>query len=415
MERDEAAAEFAFLEEFEFEVLPETLASEESVPTYVVYVRLPRVNRITPFDSGDLCLRAGDHVVVETERGMSLGVVVREPVCRQLTAPLPRVVRPATADDLRLAQRNCRREEEAQRFCCQRIRERGMPMKLIGVEHLHSGNKAVFYFSADGRVDFRDLVKDLAYRLHTRVEMRQIGVRDASKVLGGLGICGRELCCASWLQKFEPVSIRMAKIQNLSLNPQKVSGACGRLLCCLAYEQEAYQTLREGLPRLGKSVMTPRGEGKVTELDILGQKARVTFADGSIVEFGAGALRGEAGEDERDAEDLPEELRGLEETANGKGRGPLPAEGRQVRAAPKAGRSKPWQDGRVSPNADGPGEPRRRDAPAPPRRGPEATRAKPGQQGKPLRDPPDPAAQRPPAGATGPASPRPGRPRRPGS
>jgi cell fate regulator YaaT (PSP1 superfamily) len=423
MERDDAPAEFAFLEEFEFDSLPDALSPEGSVPTYVAHVRLPRVNRVALFDAGDLCLRAGDLVVVETDRGLSLGPLVSDPVCRLVPAALPRVLRAATPDDLRQAQRNCRREEEAYRFCCQRIRERGMPMKLVGVEYLHGGNKAVFYFSADGRVDFRELVKDLAYRLHTRVEMRQIGVRDASKVVGGLGVCGRILCCASWLQKFEPVSIRMAKVQNLSLNPQKVSGACGRLLCCLAYEQETYQALRAHLPRLGKSVMTPRGEGKVTELDVLGQKARVTFADGSILEFEAGALRGEEGGDERNGDDLPEEVRALDEGVHGGGRGSSSAEGRAVRVARRAGRSKPWQDGRVSPSTEGPGEPKRREAPKPSKPEPGAvSEAAPGKPGAstprglrpegPSSHPCGPPSSRP-VGATA-GSPRPGRSRRPG-
>jgi cell fate regulator YaaT (PSP1 superfamily) len=301
---------------------------------------------VVAHDAGDLLVRRGEKVVVETERGLSLAWVVTSPVCQAVRGPLPRILRLASADDLRQADRNRRREEEALRYCWERIRAHGLPMKLIRVEYLHGGNKAVFYFSADGRIDFRELVKDLAYRLHTRVEMRQIGVRDASKMVGGVGICGRELCCSSWLQKFEPVSIRMAKVQNLSLNPEKVSGVCGRLMCCLAYEQETYQALRKRLPRVGKHVVTPRGEGRVTEIDILAQRVRVTFADGAVVELDAAQVQVQAPGAEEEAGDVPEELRGLEDAPEGEGRGRLPAEGREVQAA-RGTRRKPWQDGRA--------------------------------------------------------------------
>ncbi len=338
------ALEIACGDEFEDAVLVDAPAG--GPPTYVASIRFPHTNRVVLYDAGDHFVHRGDKVVVETERGLSLAAVITDPVCRTDVAGLLRVLRRATADDLRQEERNHRREDEAFRYCWQRIRDRDLPMKLIRVEYLHGGNKAVFYFSADGRIDFRELVKDLAYRLHTRVEMRQIGVRDASKMVGGVGICGRELCCASWLQKFEPVTIRMAKVQNLSLNPQKVSGVCGRLMCCLAYEQETYMTLRKRMPRVGKFVMTPRGEGRISEIDILAQRARVTFLDHSVVEFEPSQLQlvGPGGE-AREPEETPEELRALEDEHAAPR---LPAEGREVRpVGGRGGRRKPWQDGRV--------------------------------------------------------------------
>lgn len=322
--------------------------SRGGVPTYVALVRLIYVNRVVTVDAGDHLLARGELLIVETERGLSLAAVVREPACARPQSPLLHVVRKAGPEDRRQEERNRHREEESFRFCWQRIRERGLQMKLIKVEYLHGGNKAVFYFAADGRIDFRDLVKDLAFRLHTRVEMRQIGVRDASKMIGGLGPCGRELCCSSWMQKFEPVSIRMAKTQNLSLNPQKVSGVCGRLMCCLAYEQESYQALRKRLPRVGKNVQTGRGHGRVTEIDILRQEVRVTFPDGTIVEFDAPQVHVlPGGPDDRDLDDVPEELRHLEDPPADGHRTRIPVEGREILVAPKGARRKPWQDGRV--------------------------------------------------------------------
>ncbi len=318
-------------------------------PTYVAQVRLLYVNRIVTVDAADLVLARGAHVIVETERGLSMAVVVAPPLCMRPNLPLMRVVRRATTEDQKQEEKNRQREVESFKFCWQRIKERELPMKLIKVEYLHGGNKAVFYFAADGRIDFRELVKDLAYKLHTRVEMRQIGVRDASKMIGGVGPCGRELCCSSWLQKFEPVSIRMAKTQNLSLNPQKVSGVCGRLMCCLAYEQESYQALRKRMPRVGKNVTTPRGPGRITEIDILRQEVRVTFPDGTIVLFDAPAVHVVPGgpNDDRDLDDVPEELRHLEDAPADGHKVRVPLEGREIQAPRAGGRRKPWQDGRI--------------------------------------------------------------------
>jgi cell fate regulator YaaT (PSP1 superfamily) len=346
---DLPAAEWALLDEAEWLDAP---APGKGSLTYVADVRLVHTNRIVTVDAGDLALRRNALVIAETERGLCLGRVVREARCVRVTSPPMRILRLASDEDVAQESRNEGREREAFRFCWQRVRERRLPMKLVKVEYLHGGNKAVFYFSADGRVDFRELVKDLAYRLRTRVELRQIGVRDASKIIGGVGPCGRELCCSSWLQRFEPVSIRMAKTQNLSLNPQKVSGVCGRLMCCLAYEQESYQALRKRLPRVGKNVTTPRGPGRVMEIDILRQRVRVALAEGALVEFEGAQVHGDASTgDERDLDDVPEELRHLEDAPH-EGRGRLPAEGREIQA--RGGpRRKPWQGGARSPERGG--------------------------------------------------------------
>lgn len=322
--------------------------------TLVVDVRLTYTNRVVTLDAGEHVLLRGTPVVAETERGLSIGVVLREARRMRVPSPLMRVVRAATADDHEQEERNRLREEDALRYCWERVRARDLPMKLVKVEYLMGGNKAVFYFAADGRIDFRDLVKDLAYHLHTRVEMRQIGVRDASKMIGGVGPCGRELCCSSWLQRFEPVSIRMAKTQNLSLNPQKVSGVCGRLMCCLAYEQEAYQALRKRLPRAGRFVETPRGQGRIFELDILRQRVRVGFADGSVVEFESAQVRELAGGGEDDLDHGDEHAHEPDRSAEAASDGAtssstrLPAAGREIVSAPRngGGRRKPWQKDR---------------------------------------------------------------------
>ncbi|MGD0587107.1 MAG: stage 0 sporulation family protein, partial [Oryzomonas sp.] len=223
------------------------------------------------FDAGDLDLAPGDKVVVETERGLGIGIVVRGPVERTEGVPenLVAIRRKATPDDMTTHERNRQLEKSAFDFCLKRIMERGMQMKLVRVEYQFDSSKAVFYFTADGRVDFRDLVKDLAHTFHTRIEMRQIGVRDESKMIGGIGICGRELCCSSFLREFQPVSVKMAKEQNLALNPSKISGQCGRLLCCLDYEYETYCCLKKNFPKCGKRVRTPSAAGVIDKINIL--------------------------------------------------------------------------------------------------------------------------------------------------
>jgi cell fate regulator YaaT (PSP1 superfamily) len=230
-------------------------------------------------------LRPGDDVVVATEDGPRVGRVVVGPRPRVFPVAPPRVVRRASESDVRARATARSKEEEAFRFCTERIRALGLDMKLIRVDVLPGGGKAVFHFCSDHRVDFRELVANLARQLHCRVEMRQVGVRDAARVLGGLGVCGRELCCASCLRRFAPVSIRMAKDQGLALNPQKVSGQCGRLLCCLNYEQQTYHALRAGLPRAGKPVTTADGRrGRVKDVDVLRGSVRVVF-DTGVEEF----------------------------------------------------------------------------------------------------------------------------------
>ena len=349
-------------------------AATEDVPTggglitLAVDVRLTYTNRVVTLDACEHVLLRGATVVAETERGLSIGVVVREAHRTRVPTPLMRVVRAATAEDHRQEEHNRLREEEALRFCWERVRARALPMKLVKVEYLLGGNKAVFYFASEGRIDFRELVKDLAYRLHTRVEMRQIGVRDASMMIGGLGPCGRELCCSSWLQRFEPVSIRMAKTQNLSLNPQKVSGVCGRLMCCLAYEQETYQALRKRLPRAGRNAMTPRGPGRVGEIDILRQRVRVFFADGSLVEFESAQVRELAGDGHDDEPERGAEEHGAPHDGPSESRPRLPAAGREIVSAPRpgGGRRKPWQVDRP------PRAPNGETAPVPPAASPPA-------------------------------------------
>jgi cell fate regulator YaaT (PSP1 superfamily) len=264
--------------------MPEHDFDEASSLMDVVGVKLHTSGPVILFDCQDMYLDQGDKVVVETGRGLALGEVL-VPARRRLMRgeKLPRVIRKATSSDKRQQQRNEDREDAAYRLCKDRIERLGLPMKLVKVEYLHGGNKAVFYFSADGRIDFRELVRDLAKRLHTRIEMRQIGVRDASRMLGGVGACGCQLCCNLYLREFQPVSIRMAKDQNLILNPQKVSGICGRLLCCLIYEDEAYRETAKGMPRVGRRVTTPDGEGRIRDRDVLRRIVRVQLNEEAAV------------------------------------------------------------------------------------------------------------------------------------
>lgn len=213
----------------------------------VVGVRFKAAGKIYYFDPGDLNIPQGSGVIVETVRGMEYGNAVignREVADEDVVLPLKRVMRVATPEDIAQMEVNSRKEEEAKGICLTKITEHQLPMKLVDVEYTFDGSKVIFYFTAEGRVDFRELVKDLAAVFRTRIELRQIGVRDEAKMLGGVGSCGRVLCCASFLGDFEPVSIRMAKDQNLSLNPTKISGICGRLMCCLKYESEGYECNR---------------------------------------------------------------------------------------------------------------------------------------------------------------------------
>jgi len=249
----------------------------------LVGVSFQSAGKIFDFDAQDLILVPGDQVIVETERGRALGTVVNKP---HETAPedappkLKTVIRIATETDRQMSDSNGLREQEAMKFCQQRISERKMEMKLVKAEYLFDGSKIIFFFTADGRVDFRELVRDLAQHFRTRIEMRQIGVRDEAKLVGGLGICGRELCCSNHLREFAPVSVKMAKAQGLALNPTKISGQCGRLLCCLAYEYETYNEMNKALPKCGKKLQLSEGTAEVVSLDILSQKVTVCCHNG---------------------------------------------------------------------------------------------------------------------------------------
>jgi cell fate regulator YaaT (PSP1 superfamily) len=251
-------------------------------------VKFRDAGTIHAYDSGDAIYIRGQRVVVESDRGPVVATVAVGSRRQPALDPLRRILRAASDADERAKEKNIAREKEAYIFCKQKIRERNMPMKLTRVEFplgRSEGGKILFYFASDDRIDFRDLVKDLAQRLHARIEMRQIGARDEAKLVGGIGSCGRELCCSTWLPAFVPISIKMAKDQGLPLNPSKVSGQCGRLKCCLVYEQEIYKEMRKTLPKVGKRVTTPGGNGKVVELDVLRQKVRVWFDEGGSETF----------------------------------------------------------------------------------------------------------------------------------
>lgn len=238
----------------------------------VVGIRFKKAGKIYYFDPDNIDIIKGQNVVVETSRGIEFGEVVvgpKEIAEEDIVAPLKKVLRIATAEDELQNQQNLEKEKEAFATCLEKIGQHQLDMKLIDVEYTFDNNKVIFYFTADGRVDFRELVKDLAAIFKTRIELRQIGVRDEAKMIGGIGPCGKSLCCATWLGDFEPVSIKMAKEQNLSLNPTKISGICGRLMCCLKYEHEMYQRLREGLPEVGEKIITPDGPAIVIENNAL--------------------------------------------------------------------------------------------------------------------------------------------------
>ena len=245
----------------------------------VIGVRFRRAGKVYYFDPIDLDIAKGDHVIVETARGVEYGDVVMGPKEVEedmVIQPLKPVLRVATEDDTKREERNREKEKEAFAICLEKIQKHGLEMKLIDAEYTFDNNKVLFYFTADGRVDFRELVKDLASVFKTRIELRQIGVRDETKILGGVGICGRVLCCHSYLSEFAPVSIKMAKEQNLSLNPSKISGTCGRLMCCLKNEEETYEYLNSRLPGVGDIVTTADGQkGEVQSVNVLRQRVKV--------------------------------------------------------------------------------------------------------------------------------------------
>ncbi len=238
----------------------------------VVGIRFKKAGKIYYFDPDTIDIKEGQNVIVETSRGVEFGEVVvgpKEIHEEDIIHPLKKVLRIATEEDEAQHHLNSEKEKEAFQVCIEKVEQHQLEMKLIDVEYTFDNNKVIFYFTADGRVDFRELVKDLAAIFKTRIELRQIGVRDEAKMIGGMGPCGRSLCCATWLGDFEPVSIKMAKEQGLSLNPSKISGICGRLMCCLKYEHEMYQGLRENLPEIGEKVETPDGVGIVIENNVL--------------------------------------------------------------------------------------------------------------------------------------------------
>jgi len=249
----------------------------------VAGIRFKKVGKIYYFAPGDLKLKNGDHVIVETSRGVEYGTVViasKSVKEEDIVPPLKNILRIATPEDDKQIEINKEKEKEAMALCQEKINKHKLDMKLIDVEYTFDHNKILFYFSADGRIDFRELVRDLASVFKTRIELRQIGVRDEAKMMGGLGICGRPLCCSLFLSDFEPVSIKMAKEQNLSLNPTKISGTCGRLMCCLKNEQEAYEDIIKNTPSVGSIVKTPDGEGAVTAVSVLKGILSVAVEDG---------------------------------------------------------------------------------------------------------------------------------------
>ncbi|MCR4891084.1 MAG: stage 0 sporulation family protein [Lachnospiraceae bacterium] len=265
--------------------------------TRVISVRFRTAGKVYYFSPGKLEIKKGDYVIVETVRGIEYGKVVSDIMDvdeQNIVAPLRTVIRMATEEDKGTEEKNRSREREAFKICKEKIQKHRLEMKLIDAEYTFDGNKLLFYFTADGRIDFRELVKDLASVFRTRIELRQIGVRDETKILGGYGSCGRVLCCHSYLSDFFPVSIRMAKEQNLSLNPTKISGVCGRLMCCLKNEEETYEYLNKKLPGIGDTVTTSNGNtGIVSDVNVLRQKVKVLIDDGEdkeLQEFAASDL-----------------------------------------------------------------------------------------------------------------------------
>ena len=238
----------------------------------VVGVKFRNAGKIYYFDPGDFDIHEEDNVIVETARGTEFGTAssdIIEVSEKEIVTPLKQVIRIADKNDCKKHEENLAKKERTLNICQEKVEKHGLDMKLVDVEYTFDNSKVIFYFTADGRVDFRELVKDLAGVFKMRIELRQIGVRDVAKMLGGIGCCGKDLCCASWLSDFHPVSIKMAKVQNLSLNPAKISGVCGRLMCCLKYEQNCYEEFLRTTPKVGAYVETAEGRGRVCETNLL--------------------------------------------------------------------------------------------------------------------------------------------------
>ena len=261
---------------------PEAEAPAVETTVEVVDIQFRQGQKVYYFDPAGLTVRTGDHVIIDTARGPEFGICAggnHTITTKDVVAPLRSVLRLATAEDERIVARNRQEEKRAYDICAQKIIDHQLDMQLVSAEFAFDGSKILFFFTADERVDFRELVKNLASIFHTRIELRQIGVRDKAKMVGGLGLCGRPFCCSSFLEDFQPVSIKMAKTQNLSLNPTKISGTCGRLMCCLKYEQEAYEDLLRRSPKQDSFVDTPEGRGTITEVDLLRQRVKVRMED----------------------------------------------------------------------------------------------------------------------------------------
>lgn len=291
--------------------------------TKIVGIRFRTAGKIYYFDPADFDLDMAMHVIVETARGIEMGTVLippKEVEDDKVVSPLKPVIRVATEEDEQTVARNKEKEKEAFAICKEKIIKHGLEMKLVDAEYTFDSNKLLFYFTADGRIDFRELVKDLAAVFRTRIELRQIGVRDETKMMGGIGICGRPLCCSTYMPDFVPVSIKMAKEQNLSLNPTKISGVCGRLMCCLKYEQETYEYLNSRLPSVGEKVKTPEGIiGEVKSVSVLRQLVRVVIDNGDekeLREYTVDDLRLKPRQrkDVKLTEEEIKELKGLEDT-----------------------------------------------------------------------------------------------------
>jgi cell fate regulator YaaT (PSP1 superfamily) len=300
----------------------------------ITKIQFTTAGKLYDFSAAHLELKHGDRVLVETDRGKSIALVVVPPVeipDEAIPEGIKPVLRLANAEEIATAARFNEKEREAHQFCMAKIRERNLDMKLVRVEYLYDGSKAIFYFTADGRIDFRELVKDLAHSFHTRIEMRQIGVRDEAKMVGGIGICGRELCCSTFLRDFAPVSVKMAKEQSLALNPTKISGQCGRLLCCLAYEFDTYVDLKKSLPKCGKMVNCGDGHcGEVIKQNILHGTVTVRVDhDRDVV------MKGD--------EILPEQVTDRPKKSEGKPASPPPATNERRRKQPPEGKVPPAQ------------------------------------------------------------------------
>jgi len=253
----------------------------------VIQVRLREAGKITYFSTSGMKFKAGDYVIVEADRGLDYGQVLSETEAildSDVDEPLKKIMRKANPWDMMQIEKNKKKIKEVMDTCAKKIQDRKLNMKLIDAEFSFDRSKVMFYFTADGRVDFRDLVKDLAAAFKTRIELKQIGVRDEAKMLGGLGPCGRALCCATYLKDFEPVTIKMAKEQNLPLNPTKISGLCGRLMCCLGYEYKTYKELMKGLPHEGETMKTDKGSGKIVGINAIKRSVTVELEDGSQIE-----------------------------------------------------------------------------------------------------------------------------------